>query len=64
MELELKMKMNERLFLRDPESTDLGKKIVRQGIQMINEMGFEDVTFKKLAAEIGTSDRPASAIRN
>jgi AcrR family transcriptional regulator len=56
MELEIKMKMNERLFLRDPESTDLGKKIVRQGIQMINEIGFEDATFRKLASEIGTTE--------
>jgi AcrR family transcriptional regulator len=56
MEVEIKIKMNERLFLRDPESSDLGKKIIRTSIEMINVLGFEDFTFKKLAIEIGTTE--------
>ena len=56
MEVQLQIKMNEKLFLRDPEQTDLGKKIVRHSIQLIYKHGFELFTFKKLAEDIGTTE--------
>lgn len=56
MELEIKIKMNAQLFLKDPESTHLGKKIVGQSILSINDIGFEDFTFKKLAFSIQTTE--------
>lgn len=52
----MKIKMNEHLYLRDPESTELGRNIVRFSIDMIDELGFESFTFKKLAAGIGTTE--------
>ncbi len=48
--------MNERLFLRDPEGSELGRRIVRQGILLFDEIGFEDATFKKLADRMGTKE--------
>lgn len=48
--------MNEALFLRNPESSELGKKILRYSIQLIYQLGFEAFTFKKLAAGIGTTE--------
>ena len=56
MEVQLQIKMNEKLFLRNPEQTELGKKIVQHGIQLIHEIGFESFTFKKLAEDIGTTE--------
>ena len=56
MDLYLKIEMNEKLFIRNPEATELGKKIIQQGIALIHEIGFEAFTFKKLAAEIGTTE--------
>jgi AcrR family transcriptional regulator len=56
MELKLSIKLNEKLYLRDPETTVLGKRMVRSGIVMINELGIEGFTFKKLAEEIGTTE--------
>lgn len=56
MEVQLHMKMNPALFVRDPESSELGRNIIRNGIKMINEMGFEEFTFKKLANDIGTTE--------
>ncbi len=56
MELQLQIKMNPALFLRDPESSELGRKIITAGIRLIQEIGFEDFTFKKLATEIGTTE--------
>ncbi len=52
----LSIKINEKVYLKDPESTELGKKITAQGIEMIEELGFESFTFKKLAAEIGSTE--------
>lgn len=48
--------MNEKLFLRNPEETALGKKIVKHGLILINKLGFEEFTFKKLALEINTTE--------
>jgi AcrR family transcriptional regulator len=56
MELQLQVKMNPNLFVRDPESSELGRNIIRYGITMIYEMGFEDFTFKKLANKVGTTE--------
>ncbi len=56
MELELQVKMNPRLFLKDPGQSVLGRSIVEKSIPMINRIGFEDFTFKKLALEIGTTE--------
>jgi AcrR family transcriptional regulator len=56
MEIQLHIKMNEKLFLRDPEQSDLGKKIILHSIQLIHKNGFEAFTFKKLAEAIGTTE--------
>lgn len=56
MELQLQIKMNEKLFLRDPEQTDLGKKIIQHSILLINKNGFESFTFKKLAENISSTE--------
>ena len=56
MELDIRIKMNEKLFLRNPEETALGKKIVKHGLILINKLGFEEFTFKKLALEINTTE--------
>ncbi|MEO7266065.1 MAG: TetR/AcrR family transcriptional regulator [Ferruginibacter sp.] len=56
MEVQLQIKMNEKLFLRDPEQTELGKKIIQHSIQFIHKIGFESFTFKKLSEDIGTTE--------
>lgn len=48
--------MNDKLFLRDPEQSELGRRIIRQGIILINEAGFEETTFRKLADRMGTKE--------
>ena len=56
MQLEVRIKMNNKLFLRNPEESVLGKKIVKQGLALINKIGFEEFTFKKLATEVNTTE--------
>lgn len=48
--------MNEKLFLRNPEETELGRKIIQHSIILIHKIGFEAFTFKKLAEEITTTE--------
>ena len=56
MDIQLKIKMNEKFFIRDPEQSELGKKIIQHSIQLIHKCGFEAFTFKKLALDIGTTE--------
>jgi AcrR family transcriptional regulator len=48
--------MNEKLFLRDPEQSELGNKIIQESIRLIHQIGFEAFTFKKLAIDIGSTE--------
>ncbi len=56
MDISLKININEKLYLRNPEESELGKRIVQHAIILIHEIGFEAFTFKKLAAEINTTE--------
>src|SRR6056297_3445641 len=52
----VKININEKIYLKDPESSNLGKRIIENSILMINEMGFESFTFKKLGVKIGSNE--------
>ena len=56
MKLTVKIKMNEYLFLRDPEESETGKKILKHSIKLIHNHGFEAFTFKKLAKAAVTTE--------
>lgn len=56
MDIHLKIKLNDKLYLRNPEETYLGKKILEYSILLIHKIGFEQFTFKKLAQEIKTTE--------
>ncbi len=48
--------LNEKLYLKDPLSSELGRKILSGSITLIDELGFEGFTFKKLATAVGTTE--------
>ncbi|GAA0893117.1 TetR/AcrR family transcriptional regulator [Fulvivirga kasyanovii] len=52
----LKLDMNSNLYLRDPQETELGRRILEVSIEMIDELGFEKFTFRKLAARIESAE--------
>ncbi|MBT2162255.1 TetR/AcrR family transcriptional regulator [Zobellia barbeyronii] len=52
----IKIGINEKIYIKDPESTALGKRIVEQSILLIQEMGFETFTFKKLGVRIKSNE--------
>jgi len=57
MVIGIKFKLNQSLFLKDPQESKLGKKILQHSILMINEIGIESFNFKKLAREIGSAEK-------
>jgi len=52
----LKMQVNEKLYVKDPETSSLGKKIIQESILLIDEIGFDNFTFKKLGEKIGSNE--------
>ena len=56
MNIDFNTSLNDRLFLKNPQSTELGKKIIRESITLMADIGYEQFTFKKLAAEIQTTE--------
>ena len=56
MSVEIKMTLNENLYLKDPQDSKLGRKILQYSILLINDLGFEAFTFKKLAKEIESTE--------
>ncbi|WP_405352409.1 TetR/AcrR family transcriptional regulator [Nonlabens sp. Asnod3-H03] len=52
----LKVQINDKIFVKDPESSELGQRIISNSITMIHEMGFEQFTFKKLGKSIGSNE--------
>lgn len=56
MAVAIQIRPNQRLFLRDPQDTKLGRNIIKHSIQLIDEIGFEQFTFKKLAEHIQSTE--------
>lgn len=52
----LKIAVPKKIYVKDPESSDLGKRIVEHSILLINEIGFDSFTFKKLGTIIGSNE--------
>jgi AcrR family transcriptional regulator len=42
--------------MKDPNSSSLGIRIIKEGISLLDEVGFEQFTFKKLALRIETTE--------
>ncbi len=52
----IKIQINPRIYVKDPETSTLGKKIVQFSILLIDEIGFDSFTFKKLGELIGSNE--------
>ena len=44
------------VYIKDPESSPLGKRILSGSIDLLDEIGFEHFTFKKLAKHINSTE--------
>lgn len=52
----LQIQLNETLFVKNPQSSELGQRIIEKSIKLIDELGFEAFTFKKLSAQIDSTE--------
>ncbi len=48
--------IGEKYYNKDPQSSELGRNIVSSAIELIDELGFEQFTFKKLAESINSTE--------
>lgn len=52
----IQLTINDKIFLKDPMSSELGKKIISESISIIYENGFEAFTMRKLALKIKSTE--------
>jgi AcrR family transcriptional regulator len=52
----LSFTINESSYAKNPIESDLGKRILKNSIDLIDTLGFEQFTFKKLASAIGSTE--------
>lgn len=52
----IKIQVNVNLFVKDPETSSLGKKIIQESIALIDKIGFDEFTFKKLGEKLGSNE--------
>jgi len=48
--------VNDHIYLKDPESSPLGQRIILGSIDLLDEIGFESFTFKRLAELINSTE--------
>ena len=56
IDLNVLIQVEEQLYVRNPDSSKLGQKIITTSIEMINQLGFEKFTFKKLSTQIQSTE--------
>lgn len=56
MTVAIQISPNQALYIKDPQSTNTGRNILKYSIPLMQELGFEKFTFKKLAASMGSSE--------
>ena len=52
----VKIIISDKIFVKDPETSTLGKKIINESIMLIDDIGFENFNFKKLGEKIGSNE--------
>ncbi len=52
----MQIQVSDKIYVKDPESSTLGRKIISGSIDLLTEIGFESLTFRKLAQRIGSTE--------
>lgn len=52
----IRIEVNPKIYVKDPESSDLGRRIISESIKLLDKIGFEEFTFKKLGDQIGSNE--------
>jgi len=54
--LNINISINPEIYLRDPKGTNLGKRIIKNSIILIDKYGLDGFNFKKLAQKISSTE--------
>lgn len=46
----------DNMYIRNPQQTELGRKILTESISIIDQLGFEKTTFRKIGERIGSNE--------
>ncbi len=52
----IRIQVNSNIYIKDPETSALGRRIISESIAFIDEAGFDSFTFKKLGERIGSNE--------
>jgi AcrR family transcriptional regulator len=52
----IKIQVNPKIYIKDPETSALGRRIIQHSITLIDDIGFDGFTFKKLGDRIGSNE--------
>jgi AcrR family transcriptional regulator len=55
-DLHITIQVPPALYIKNPDTSELGKKIIKGSIELIDQLGFEDFTFKKLGEYINVPE--------
>ncbi len=56
MSLKLRFELPEKLFIKDPQNTEYGRRLLTNAIELINDLGFEAFNFRKLGTKMSSSE--------
>lgn len=54
--MQMNVQVTEPVYLKDPQGTELGRRIIGSSIDLIDQLGLEKFTFGKLASSLGTAE--------
>lgn len=54
--LNTSININQEIYLKDPKSTNLGRKLIETSILLIDKYGLENFNFKKLAQKLSSTE--------
>jgi len=56
MSLKLRFELPEKLYIKDPQDSDYGHRLLSHAIELLHELGLESFTFRKLAVSMSSSE--------
>lgn len=48
--------INRDIYIKDPENSQIGTSIIKNGVELIDELGFENFTFRKLSLKTSVTE--------
>lgn len=52
----IKFSFSDRLYIKDPQETKFGKRLLSHSVELMDQLGFEAFTFKKLAIDMKSAE--------